>query len=126
MRITLTAFVIAFFFSLSSCLHDKFDDIHVSCDSTFFVDSIKPIFLLKCYDPDNNGACHNTAAASIRGNYSVYAAAQDGIQSRLEDMQYRINLPASDVDHMPQTGTLSSTELQTLNKWLEAGGKYCK
>ncbi|MEP7263246.1 MAG: hypothetical protein ABI772_02045 [Bacteroidota bacterium] len=113
-------------FSMPSCLNDKADDITPNCDSSYFVMSIKPIFIINCYDPDNNGSCHNENAASERGNYSVYDAKADGIQSRLDKMKIRLNLPVTDPEHMPLSKVLTIDDLKTLNDWLDAGGHYCR
>jgi hypothetical protein len=113
-------------FCLSSCLHDKADDFAPRCDSSFFADSIKPIYLTNCYDPDHNGGCHNEAAATERGNFSTYDAAKNGIQSRVEAMKYRLNLPLADPDHMPKGRELTTSDLDKLNNWLNANAPYCR
>lgn len=125
MRITI-CLVLLVLLGFSSCLNDKADDITPSCDTSFFADSIKPIYIANCYDPDNNGACHNENVAAERGNYSVYSAAENGIQSRIAEMKYRLNLPLSDPDHMPLGRQLSSTDLEKLNNWLNANAPYCR
>ncbi len=124
------ALVIVLFFIMmlcgqSSCLNDKVDDFTLNCDSGYFVNNIKPIFIASCYDPDNDGSCHNQNEASERGNFSIYNGAENGIQSRLEKIKYRINLPVGDPDFMPKSGSLSPENLKKLNDWLDAGGKYC-
>lgn len=127
-RILITAALLSLIvFSMPSCLNDKADDTaQPNCDSSYFVQSIKPIYITNCYDPDNNGSCHNENAASQRGNYSVYEARLDGIQSRLEKMKVRLNLPITDPEHMPMSKVLTVDDLKTLNDWLDAGGKYCR
>jgi len=113
-------------FGLTSCLNDKADDFSPMCDSSFFADSIKPIYLTNCYDPDGDGGCHNEAAASERGNFSTYDAAENGMQSRIEEMKYRLNLPLADPDHMPMGRELTASDLNKLNEWLNANAPYCR
>ena len=111
---------------LSSCLNDKADDFAPSCDSSYFADSIRPIYITNCYDPDKNGACHNEGAAAERGNFGVYDAAQNGILSRIEEMKRRLNLPVTHPDHMPMARVLTTSDLNRLNEWLNAGAPYCR
>ena len=126
MRIYLIAFIVVLCLMVTSCLNDKADDFNPNCDSTYFADSIRPIYITNCYDPDNNGACHNEEAASVRGNFSVYDAAQDGIFSRIDEMKIRLNLPLTNPDHMPLARVLTTNDLNRLNNWLDAGAPYCK
>jgi hypothetical protein len=126
MRTIIALFIIsALLFSQSSCLNDKADDLTLTCDSAFYINTIKSIFITRCYDPYNDGGCHSESTASERGNFSVYNGAEDGIGSRLQKIKFRINLPVTDPDFMPQSGPLSAEELKRLNDWLDAGGKYC-
>ena len=109
---------------VGSCINDKVDEMSGPCDSTFFVTAIKPILLTSCYDPDNNNACHNGSIAN-QGDFSKYGTAENGIESRLTKMKDYINRPLSDPLHMPQGRTLNAQDLNTLNNWLDAGGKFC-
>jgi hypothetical protein len=90
------------------------------------VNAVRPIFIASCYDPNQDGNCHNVAAAAVRGNFSVYSAALNGIEAHLSDIKYRINLPLNHIDHMPQGSTLSPEDLSVLNIWLDEGGKLCR
>jgi hypothetical protein len=102
----------------TSCLNDKADESSGPCNTTYFDENIKPIFIANCYDPAGDGACHSSANP---GDFSI----TENIVAEVSEIKRRINLPLTHVDHMPKGRTLSSIDLQALNEWLDDGGNIC-
>ncbi len=101
----------------TGCLNDKADEITIRCDSTYYSTAIKPIFETKCAV----AGCHVTGGAApfIFTDYGV-------VYTKRVAMKYRINLPVSHPDHMPQGDSLIPTDLAKLNSWLDQGALKCK
>jgi hypothetical protein len=108
--------------SVQSCVsHDieaQEPKLCTSSDIISFKDQIKPIINTKCAIDGVSDDCHDGAnGADI--NWTVLG----NFQNHSHEVKRRINLPASDDDHMPREGELSSEQIQLITCWVEQGAK---
>lgn len=87
-----------------------------NCDSTFFTfeTNILPIFNSNC----NFSDCH---AASGRGSYNYTQYAVVAARVRAGTIDYRLDLPFDDPQHMPQKMRLSSCDYFKIKTWIKQG-----
>ena len=111
--------VILFALILFSCDKVKFDEQAtrpLNCDSTFFTfdKDILPIFNSNC----NFSDCH---VAGGRGSYdfTLYEVAAGRV--RAGTMDYRLDLPFDDPQHMPEKMQLSACDFYIIKTWIKQG-----
>lgn len=115
LSVTLAATV----FVLQGCLNDKGNvpvPPETKCDSlnVSYNLHVKPLAETKCA---TSIGCH--AAGSGQGDFTSYI----GLSSVSQTVKTRIELPATDVLHMPQGGTLTQAELDIFLCWIEDGAQ---
>lgn len=104
---------------LVSCSKDHLKEFVTrppGCDSTSFSfeRNIKPIFVSNC----NFSDCH---ASNGRGSYdfNLYSVVADRIKAGT--MDYRLELPVDDPQHMPEKVRLSSCDYFIIKTWIIQG-----
>ena len=116
MKLCLAGFIL---FAIFSCSKDKMEYSVVrppNCDSLRFTfnEHIKPILNANC----NFTECH---APGGRGayDYSQYAIVVSRV--RTGTIEYRIELPLSDPQHMPEKFNLSACDYFQIKTWIQQG-----
>lgn len=97
---------------LFSCVKHHIE-IDRSCQTEIsYQDQVSQIVTAKCAIP----ACHN-------GDMGANLDWRDfqNFQSRADEVRRRIQLPASDPEHMPRRGALTTGEIQTIVCWVQQG-----
>ncbi len=107
-------------FVLQGCLNDqgnvplppetKCDSLNVSYNL-----HVKPLAETKCA---NSIGCH-VSGGSGPGDFTTYV----GLSSVSQTVKTRIELPSTDVLHMPQGGILTQEELDIFLCWIEDGAQ---
>lgn len=108
-----------FFLILASCAKDKLQTTLVrppNCDSVRFTfnEHIRPILNANC----NFTECH---APGGRGayDYSQYATVVSRV--RTGTIEYRIELPIADPQHMPEKFSISECDYFQIKTWIQQG-----
>lgn len=76
--------------------------------SSEFATNIQPILRNSCV----GSTCHGTGGQQV-----MFVENQTLFDNRVAEIKRRINLPASNAQHMPQTGSLSANDLEILNNY---------
>jgi len=112
-------FKIFFFLFIVSCSKEKIDQVVTkpsSCDSTTFTfdNNIRPIFNSYC----NFNVCHGPGGEGSYDftNYSVVAG-----RVRAGTLEYRIELPFDDPQHMPSDMHLNECDYYKIKMWIKQG-----
>jgi hypothetical protein len=108
-------------FNFSACLYDSPADLATPvtyCDTTYAYKNIKPIVFNNC----TIAGCHVVGGIG-HGVFTDFAQFKSKVDAGL--VKYRINLPLSDPDHMPATGSLTDSEIQLINDWIDSGAEGC-
>ena len=111
--------IVFFLIFILSCEKEQFNQRITrppDCDSTFFTfeKNIKPIFNANC----NFSDCHSTGG---KGSYDFtqYITVADRVRAGIID--YRLDLPLSDPQHMPEDMKLSSCDYFIIKTWIKQG-----
>jgi len=111
------------FFSLLlliiSCSKEQYEPVvprPPDCDSSMFtfVDDVLPIFNTNC----NFEECHKTSGTGSF-DFTTYEVVADRI--RAGTMEYRLDLPPGDPQHMPEKMTLSACDFFIIKAWIRQG-----
>jgi len=109
---------------LTSCRSDQFVEVVVpNCDTTMYQREIRPIILANC----SISGCHD--GTNSNPNFNKYLMLKEIIDTKINgtpEILYRIDLPLSNIDHMPNNGQiLSSTDRTKIEVWINAGYPGC-
>ena len=94
---------------VTSCKKDDDGGTSLDCTTITYSSDIAPLIASKC----STAGCHD--AGSVVGDYTTYA----GIETKAKngDMEKAVITDKT----MPKSGTLSQTELDKIQCWLDAG-----
>jgi hypothetical protein len=113
--------VIFIFFSITilSCSKEQYNQQLVrpaNCDSTRFTfeKQVRPIFNSNC----NFNECHATGGAGSY-DFTNYAVVKNRVQAGVVD--YRLDLPSDDKQHMPFEMRLSDCDYYIIKIWIKQG-----
>lgn len=109
---------------ISSCRNDQYIEVPVpNCDTTWYQREIRPIIKTNC----SVSGCHD--GTNVLPNFNIYLSLKTSIEIKINgkpEILYRIDLPLSDIDHMPNNGLmLSSNDRTKLEVWINAGYRGC-
>jgi hypothetical protein len=108
----------------SGCRNDHYVEVSIpNCDTTWYQREIRPIIKTNC----STSGCHD--GTNVTPDFNVYLNLKEVIDTKINgkpEILYRIDLPLSDVDHMPDNGLiLSSIDRTKLEVWINNGYKGC-
>ena len=111
--------ILFFLLFIISCEKEKFNQQitkPTDCDSTFFTfeKNIRPIFNANCNFRD----CH---ATSGKGSYDFTQYSTVAARVRAGAIDYRLDLPLSDPQHMPEDMKLSPCDYFIIKTWIKQG-----
>jgi len=108
-------FTLFLFATIQSCVDHTLPEISIACDHTVsYISEVRPITDTNCAIT----GCHNGDNGAER-NWTVFS----NFQSHSADVRRRIQLPATDGDHMPASGSITEDEIQTIVCWVDQGAK---
>ena len=110
--------------SSQGCLNEGFQpEVVDQCDTTTYQRVIRPIILQNCA----LSGCHDEN--STNPDYTKYLDIKKEIDIKVNGVPkllYRIDLPLSDEEHMPQNGIiLSASDRLKIKSWIDNGYAGC-
>jgi hypothetical protein len=116
MKKVLILISIVVFFSCSKDQYYQHLKKPEGCDSTRFTfeKQVRPIFNSNC----NFSECHATSGEGSY-DYTIYAVVANRIQAGAID--YRLDLPLDDPQHMPYQMRLSDCDYYIIKTWIKQG-----
>lgn len=98
--------------AVASCKKDDDDGGDLDCSTVSFSADIAPIIASSC----SLSSCHDTNAGTVIGDYTTYA----GLETRAKDGTMKREV-ITDMTMPKGSGTLTQTQLDKIECWLDAG-----